>query len=138
MNNEGEFHGCNIDTDCTVDQNLDSEIDINKLDVNSLNFAKPTKFSQVDIDNLEKVEIEELADDDSDILNLKKNFLPKGLAPLEDLFDFNDVARKPKVEPLRYDIEECNIGTESKPKMIKLSKALQEEKFKYITLIKEF
>ena len=56
-----------------------------------------------------------------------------------DLFDSNDVARKPKMEPLRSDIEECNIGTKLKPKMIKLSKALpQQEKEKYIALFKEF
>ena len=95
MNNEREFQGCNIDTDCTVDQNLDSEIDLNNIDVNNVYFSKPTKFSQSDIDNLEKVEIEELANDESDILNIKDNFLPKGLTPLEDLFDSNDVARKP-------------------------------------------
>ena len=28
------------------------------------------------------------------------------------------------MEPLRFDIEECNIGTQLKPKMIKLSKSL--------------
>ena len=77
--------------------------------------------------------------DDSKILNIKNNFLPKGLVPLEDLFDSNDVARKPKMEPLRADIEEFNIGTEDKPKLIKISKALPpEEKVKYINLFKEF
>ena len=35
--------------------------------------------------------------------------------------------------------EECNIGTELKPKLIKLSKALpQQENEKYIALFKEF
>ena len=43
--------------------------------------------------------------DGPEILNLKNKFFPKGLVPLEDLFDSNDVARKPKVEPLRADIE---------------------------------
>ena len=81
MNNEGEFQGCKIDTDCTIDQNLDSEIDLNNIDGNNVDFSKPTKFSQLDIDNLEKLETEELADDEYDILNLKDNFLPKGLAP---------------------------------------------------------
>ena len=77
--------------------------------------------------------------DDPEILNLKNNFLPKGLVTLEDSFDSNDVARKPKMEPLRADIEECNIGTEEKPKIIKLSKALPpDEKVKYINLFKEF
>ena len=72
-------------------------------------------------------------------MNLKDNFLPKGLTLLEDLFDSNDVARKPKMEPVRSDIEECNIGTELKPKIIKLSKTLpQQEKEKYITLLKEY
>ena len=33
------------------------------------------------------------------------------------------------MEPLRSDIEECNIGSELKPKMTKISRALpQEEK----------
>ena len=77
MNHEGEFQNCNIDIDCTIDQNIYSEIDINNLD-----FTEPTKFTQVEIDKLEKVEIEEMTDDDSDILNLKNKFLPKGLAPL--------------------------------------------------------
>ena len=126
MNNEGEFQNFKIDTYCTIDQDLDCEIDLNNIDVNKLNFEKPTKFSQSDIDNLEKVEIDEIIDDESDILNLKDNFLPKGLTPLEDLFDSNDVARKPKMEPLRSDIEECNIGTQLKPKMIKLSKNLPQ------------
>ena len=46
-----------------------------------------------------------MMNDDPEILNLKDNFLPKGLVPLEDLFDSNDVGRKPKIEPLRVDIE---------------------------------
>ena len=106
MNFEGEFQNCNIDTDCTVDDKIDSDIDVNNLD-----FIKPTKFIEVEIDKLENVEIEEKENDDSEILKLKNNFLPKGLAPLEDIFDSNDIARKQKMEPLRSDIEECNIGT---------------------------
>ena len=36
-------------------------------------------------------------------------------------------------------IEECNIGTEDKPKMIKLAKSLPADmKKKYIDLFKEF
>jgi len=59
-------------------------------------------------------------DDDPEIFNLKNNFFPKGLVPLEYFFDSNDVARKPKMKPLRVYIKECNIGTEEKPKLIKL------------------
>ena len=81
MNNEGEFQSCKIDTNCNIDHDLDCEIDLNNLDVHRIKFSKPTRFSQSDIDSLEKVEIEEIIDDEFDILNLKDNFLPKGLTP---------------------------------------------------------
>ena len=55
FNNEGEFQNCKIDTDCTIDQYLDAEIDLNNVDVNKVNFAKPARFSQSDIDKLERV-----------------------------------------------------------------------------------
>ena len=35
----------------------------------------------------------------------------EGLVPLEELFDFNDVAKKPKMEPVETEVEECNIGS---------------------------
>ena len=101
MNAEGEFQNCSIDTDCTVDNIINNEIDINSFYVN-----KPTKFTIVEMDNLEEVEREEIINDDSKILNLKNNFLPKGLVPLEDLFDSNDISRKQKMEPLKSYIEE--------------------------------
>ena len=40
------------------------------------------------------------------------------------MFYFNDVAKNPKIEPTRVEVEDCNIGTEQDPKMIKLSKYL--------------
>ena len=130
MNAKGEFHNCNIDN---IDNDRDSGIDVNILDI-----GKPTNFTKPEIDNIENVEIE-IMNDDPEILNLKNNFLPEGLVPLEDLFDSSDVTRKPKMEPLRAYIEESNIGTEEKPKLIKLSKALPlDEKVKYINLFKEF
>jgi len=133
MNAEGEFQNYNIDTDCTIDNNINSEIDVNALDI-----GKPTNFTKVEIDNLEK-EIEEIMNDDPEILNLKNNFLPKGLVPLEYSFDSNDVAMKPKMEPLIADIEECNVITKEKPNHIKISKALPlDEKIKYMSLFKEF
>ena len=107
MNNEGEFQNCKIDIDCKIDNNIENRLDENIFDVH-----KPTKFTKVEIDNLENVEIDVIMDDDPEILNVKNNFFPKGLVPLEDLFDSNDVAMKPRMEPLRANIEECNIGTE--------------------------
>jgi len=43
------------------------------------------------------------------------------------------------MEPLKSDIEECNIGTKENLKLIKLSKSLPPiERVKYIELLKEF
>jgi len=33
------------------------------------------------------------------VLQLKNNFIPKGLVPLEQFFDNNDVLKKPRVHP---------------------------------------
>lgn len=72
-------------------------------------------------------------------MQLKDNILPRGLVPLEELFDFNDVAKKPKNEPTGKDVKECNIGTYEEPKMIKLYKSLPpSQKQKYIELFREF
>ena len=57
-----------------------------------------------------------------DIIQLKSNTIPRGLLPLEEIFDSNDVARSPKVAPSDVEVEECNIGTEKEPKVIKISK----------------
>ena len=71
-----------------------------------------------------------------DIIQLKNNSIPKGLVPLEDLFDKNDVAKNPKVTLNNEEVEDFNIGTDVEPKMIKLSKALDSEnRQKYITLM---
>jgi len=85
------------------------------------------------------MEIDEIINEETEVINIKDNFLQKGLTPLEDLFGSNDVPRKPKMEPLRFDIEECNICTDENPKLIKFSKSLPlTEKMKYIELLKEF
>ena len=59
-----------------------------------------------------------------DIVQLKNNIIPKGLVPLENIFDNNDVARNPKITANDEDIEDCNIGTQEYPKIIILSKML--------------
>jgi hypothetical protein len=46
-----------------------------------------------------------------DIVQLKNNIIPKGLVPLEKLFDENDVARNPKITANDEDVEYCNIRT---------------------------
>ena len=83
--------------------------------------------------------LEEIAKTEAEIIDLKDNFLPAGLTPLEDMFDANDVPRKPKLQPINTDVEEHNIGTKENPKMIKLSRNLPpDQKPKYIDLFKEF
>ena len=73
------------------------------------------------------------------MLQAKDKNIPRGLAPLEDLFDFYDVAKRPTIEHADPDIEECSIDTEDRPKMIKLAKSIPAKmKNKYIDLFKEF
>jgi hypothetical protein len=61
------------------------------------------------------------------IVQLPSNHIPKGLVPLERLFDGNDVALKGKVSTDDADITECNVGTEKDPKYVKLSSSLSEK-----------
>ena len=70
---------------------------------------------------------------------MKSNDIPRGLIPLEKLFDQNDVARDPKMN-LVYDVvEDRNIGTEENPQIIKLSKNIYvKEKVEYINLMKMY
>ena len=62
-----------------------------------------------------------------DIIQLKNNTLPKELVPFEEIFDNNDVVKSPKVAARDDEVEECNIGTEKDPRVIKLSKNLTKE-----------
>jgi hypothetical protein len=49
---------------------------------------------------------------DHHIVQLPSNHIPKGLVPLERLFDNNDVAVKGNISKDDADVAECNIGTE--------------------------
>lgn len=121
---EEEFVNSNIDIDITLVPDFKDKLKINKIEDEKVDRFHPTKFTKLDVQNLEQVEIDEIINEDSEIINLKDKFFPKGLTPLEDLFDSNDVPRKPKMEPLKYDIEECNIGTKEKPNLINISNSL--------------
>ena len=100
----------------------------------------PTIFNIENIQQIQQVDWEEgVSSAETEIIELKDNFLPTVLTPLEDIFDSNDIPRKPKMQPLNAAIEECNIGTIDKPKIIKLSASLPpDQKPKYIDLFKEF
>ena len=83
--------------------------------------------------------LDEIAEAEAEVIDLKDKFLHASLTPLEDIFDSNDVPKKPKIQPLNAAVEDCNIGLAEKPKMIKLSKSLPpDQKPKYVDLFKEF
>jgi hypothetical protein len=122
-----DFLQCKNDFECTnIDlENEDQNVNNSDFEINSVNI----------------VDLEELVEDelDADVLQLKSNIFPRGLVPLEYLFDNDDVAKKPKIEAHGQEVEDCNIGTEEKPRMVKLSKSLPpEQKLKYIELFKEY
>jgi hypothetical protein len=73
------------------------------------------------------------------IIQLPSNHIPRGLIPLEILFDGNDVAVKGRVSGEGADTAECNIGTPEEPKFVKLSRSLTtEQRAEYTELLKEF
>ena len=74
-----------------------------------------------------------------EIIELKGNFIPKGLVSLERLFSNNDTLLKPIVQSSEETIVRWNIGTTNEPKLAKLSKVLSDEqRRRYIKLMKEF
>ena len=74
-----------------------------------------------------------------DIIQLKNNFIPGDLIPLEFFFYQNDVAKNPKVKPDENVVEDRNIGTEENAKIIKLSKNFPvKEKEECVNLMKKY
>jgi len=55
---------------------------------------------------------------------LKDNVLPRGLVPLERLFSSNDVAVGSKTISQDEQVQDCNIGTQKEPKLVKLFKGV--------------
>lgn len=55
---------------------------------------------------------------------MKDNVFPRGLVPLEELFEFNDVAKNAKIKHVGAEVEDYNIGNDKNPKIVKLSKYL--------------
>jgi ribonuclease HI len=73
------------------------------------------------------------------IVQFPSNHIPKGLVPLERLFDRNDMAVKVKVSTDYDDVTECNVRIEKEPKYVKLSSSLSEEqRDEYVELLKYF
>ena len=116
-------------SDKFVNKNIDVE------NQNSKNIQDDEQFADEDI---EQKKLKNMIGGEV-IIQLKGNYIPKGLIFLEKIFDQNDVAKDPKVNPNRNDIQDQNIGTKDSPKIVKLSKntSLEENK-KYIDLMKNY
>ena len=72
-------------------------------------------------------------------MELKSNHIPKGLVPLERLFDSNDVYKKASKNTRNEDTVDFNIGTNLNSKIVKISKKLaEEERLNYVQLLKEY
>ena len=72
------------------------------------------------------------------ILLLKNNFIFKGLVPLEQFFEKNDVSIKPVVHLTTKYVDKINIGIVEDPKCIKVSQSLSNEhKNNYPSIFKE-
>jgi hypothetical protein len=73
------------------------------------------------------------------MLVLKNNQIPKGLIPLEILFDQVNIPLKSNLQPQPKHVEDCNIGTKENPKLVKISKYLSPKmKIKYVELLKQY
>jgi hypothetical protein len=73
------------------------------------------------------------------LLVLKSNQIPKGLIPLERLFDQNDMPLKSTLQPQPEEVEDCDVGTTKEPRIVKLSKYLPPEiKRKYKDLLGQY
>jgi hypothetical protein len=76
---------------------------------------------------------------DHHIVQLPSNHIPKGLVPLERLFDRNDVDVKVKGSTENVEMTKCNLGTDEDPKYVKLSRSLsKEQRVEYVKILKEF
>lgn len=95
------------------------------------------KDASIDLDPDEdepKIEVKQM-----EVLQLKDNVIPKGLIPLQELFNQDHVARKPSLVPTDKGVEDVNLGTTEKPNFVKLTKSLSPEvKSKYVKLLPEF
>jgi len=116
-----------LENKIVVHSSVERQLDNSEVNIHINKVVNKLEFLEIDP---EKEEFE--------ALQLKDKVLPRGFVPLEELFDFNDVAKKPKIEPTGAAVEECNMGGEKDPKVLKPSKSLPTtEKQKYIALFKE-
>jgi hypothetical protein len=67
------------------------------------------------------------------------NHIPRGLVPLERLFNGHDVSIEASIKNQEEEVIECDIGIARNPKIVKLSMALPlEQKDRYVNLMNFF
>ena len=84
-----------------------------------------------------------IIDDKEDQTELQnKNFIPRGVKNLEQMFDLDNKFKKPvnvKSHSLYLQFELINIGTEAKPKYVNLGKCCSHgERSKFISLFRQY
>lgn len=73
------------------------------------------------------------------ILKLKGNIIPRGLVPIDRLFNKNYVASKPTTPEMDKQVEDCNIGLEDELQMVRLSEGIASQcKQRYLNLFKVY
>jgi ribonuclease HI len=76
---------------------------------------------------------------DHRMLVLKNNQIPKGLIPLQRLFDQNDIPVKSTLQPQPEEVEDCDIGTGKEARIVKISKFLPPKvKDQYRDLLRQY
>ena len=74
-----------------------------------------------------------------DIVQLPNNYIPRGLVPLEKVFNYNNVPYKPDKKEKDPTIHEHNIGNQNHPKFINLFAELTiDQRSEYCSIMKEF
>lgn len=97
------------------------------------------KFKDASIDDDYDTDEQEIEVNQTDALQLKDNIILRGIIPLEELFNQDDVARRLSLVPTDKGVEDVNLRTADKPKLVKLSKALYVEvKLQYAKLLSNF
>ena len=95
-----EFSSINIDSSPIDDQQQTYKIEQSiSAEIVKL-ILHPTTFDDKNLQELKQINLDEIAEGESEVIELKDNFLPTGVTPLEDIFDSNDIPRKPKTQPL--------------------------------------
>lgn len=92
-----EFSKLNIDMDAMGDQQQTTTQNQQTLTAEKARkMLCPTSFDAKNMQELRQIHLGEIDEKEAEIIDLKDNFLPAGLTPLEDIFDANDVPKKPK------------------------------------------